>query len=151
VDDGTFFADGPATISTVAPSLFASNASGKGLAAAVLLRVKADGTQSFEPVARFDTATSAFVPVPIDFGVATDRLFLLLYGSGIRGRTALSAVSVSVGGTNAEVSYAGPQNDFAGLDQINTELSRSLIGRGEVTINCTVDGKAANALTVTIK
>lgn len=149
--DGAFFADSTATISTIAPSLFSSNASGKGLAAAVLLRRKADGTDSFEPVVRFDTATSTFVPVPIDFGAATDRLFLLLYGSGIRGRSALSAVSVRVGGTDASVSYAGPQNDFAGLDQINAELSRSLIGRGEVTINCTVDGQAANALTVTIK
>ena len=149
--DGAFVADGPAAISTIAPNLFSTNASGKGLAAAVLLRVKADGTQIFEPVVRFDSATGAFVPVPIDFGAQTDRLFLLLYGSGIRGRSALGAVSVSVGGTDTAVSYAGPQNEFAGLDQINAELSRSLIGRGEVTINCTVDSRTTNELTVTIK
>jgi uncharacterized protein (TIGR03437 family) len=89
--------------------------------------------------------------VPIDFGAETDRIFLLLYGSGVRGRSALTAVSVQAGGTDAPVSYAGPQNDFAGLDQINVELPRSLKGRGEVTVNLTVDNRTANAVTVTIK
>jgi uncharacterized protein (TIGR03437 family) len=63
----------------------------------------------------------------------------------------LNAVTVVVGGENATVSYAGPQGDFAGLDQINAELSRNLIGKGEVTINLTVDGRTANPVTVTFK
>lgn len=149
--NGTAVADGVIAITTTAPSLFAANASGQGVAAAVVLRVKADGTQIFEPATRFDTTTNTFVPVPIDFGVATDRIFLLLYGGGIRGRSALGAVSVKAGDVDAPVSYAGPADGFAGLDQINTELSRSLIGRGQVTVNLTVDGRAANAVTVTIK
>jgi uncharacterized protein (TIGR03437 family) len=121
------------------------------LAAAVVLRVKADNSQTFEPLTRFDSGQNKYVPVPIDFGAATDRIFLLLFGTGVRGRTALTAVSVTVGGTNAPVSYAGLQSDFAGLDQINAELPRSLIGRGEVNVNCTVDGRTANVVTVTIK
>ncbi|MEO6727172.1 MAG: hypothetical protein ABIU20_02465, partial [Blastocatellia bacterium] len=149
--DGLSVAEGAVAINAVAPSLFAANSSGAGLAAAVVLRVKADGTQIFEPLSRFDTAQNAFVPVPIDFGADTDRIFLLLYGSGIRGRSGLTAVGVQAGGTDAPVSYAGPQNDFAGLDQINAELSRSLKGRGEVTVRLTVDNRAANAVTVTIK
>jgi len=149
--NGIFVSDGVVPISAVAPALFTANSSGAGLAAAVLLRVKADNSQSFEPVTQFNSMTGTFVPVPIDFGAETDRLFLLLFGTGISGRSGLSAVSVQVGGTNAPVSYAGTQNDFAGLDQINAELSRSLIGKGEVPINLTVDGRAANAVTVTFK
>src|SRR5262249_7416818 len=38
----------------VAPGLFSANANGEGVAAAVALRVKPDGTQSYESVARFD-------------------------------------------------------------------------------------------------
>jgi uncharacterized protein (TIGR03437 family) len=149
--DGVSAADGVVAINATAPSLFAANANGNGLAAAVVLRVKADGTQIFEPATQFDAGQNKFVPVPIDFGAETDRIFLLLYGSGVRGRSALTAVSVQAGGTDAPVSYAGPQNDFAGLDQINVELPRSLKGRGEVTVNLTVDNRTANAVTVTIK
>jgi len=149
--DGSFVADGIVEIAAVSPALFTTNSSGTGLAAAVLLRVKADGSQSFEAISRFDSTTNSVVPVPIDFGAATDRLFLLLYGSGIGGRSSLNAVTVVVGGENATVSYAGTQGDFAGLDQINAELSRNLIGKGEVTINLTVDGRTANAVTVTFK
>jgi uncharacterized protein (TIGR03437 family) len=149
--NGNSIADGVIPITTTAPALFAANASGQGVAAAVVLRVKADGSQSFESATRFDTTTNSFVPVPIDFGAATDRIFLLLFGGGIRGRSALGAVSVKVGDVDAPVSFAGPAEGFSGLDQINAELSRSLIGRGPVTINLTVDGRAANAVTVTTK
>ncbi|MBP6823232.1 MAG: hypothetical protein KA368_16905, partial [Acidobacteria bacterium] len=138
-------------ISAAAPSLFTANSNGRGLASAIVFRSKANGAQSYEAVSRFDSAQNAFVPVPIDFGEETDKLFLLLYGTGIQGRSALSAVTVLVGGETATVSYAGPQGDFVGLDQINVELPRSLKGKGEVTINCLIDGRLANAVTVTFK
>ena len=48
---------GTVTISNVAPSLFAANANGAGVAAAVVFRRTASGQDSFEPVARFDPAT----------------------------------------------------------------------------------------------
>lgn len=149
--DGSFVADGIVEITSVAPALFTTNSSGNGLAAAVLLRVKADGSQIYEPISRFDSTTNSVVPVPIDFGAATDRLFLLLYGSGIGGRSSLNAVTVQVGGENAPVSYAGAAEGFAGLDQINAELPRTLIGKGTVTVNLTVDNRTANPVTVTFK
>ncbi len=149
--DGSFVADGVVEITSVAPALFTTNSSGTGLAAAVLLRVKADGSQVFEPISQLDSTTNTIVPVPIDFGAATDRLFLLLYGSGIGGRSSLNDVTVVVGGENATVSFAGPQGDFAGLDQINAELPRTLIGKGSVTVNLTVDNRTANPVMVTFK
>ncbi|MFN8003406.1 MAG: NF038122 family metalloprotease [Acidobacteriota bacterium] len=145
--DGTPFANGNVTIAAVAPSLFAANSSGKDAAAAVLLRVRGT-TQTFEPVTRFDAAQNKFVPVPIDFGPETDRLFLLLFGSGIRGRSAQTAVVVKLGDIETPVQFAGPQGDLVGLDQINLELPRTLKGKGEVIINLTVDGRAANRVTV---
>ena len=149
--DGSFVADGIVEITSVAPALFTTNSSGSGLAAAVLLRVKADGSQIYEPISRLDSTTNSVVPVPIDFGAATDRLFLLLYGSGIGGRSSLNAVTVQVGGENAPVSYAGAAEGFAGLDQINAELPRTLIGKGSVTVNLAVDNRTANPVTVTFK
>jgi uncharacterized protein (TIGR03437 family) len=137
-------ATGTIQIAPVAPGLFSANASGQGVAAAVVLRVKADGTQSYEPVAQFDTAQNRFVSVPIDFGPETDQLFLLLFGTGIQGRSAMSAVTVTIGGTNSQALFAGPQGGYVGLDQVNLSLPRSLIGRGEVDIALTIDGQPAN-------
>lgn len=142
---------GTVQIAPVAPGFFTANASGQGLAAAVALRVKADGTQSYEPVAEFDATQNRIVARPIDLGAEGDKVFLLMFGTGIRGRSALSAVSVKIGGLDGEVSFAGAQTDFLGLDQVNVQIPSALRGRGEVTINCTVNGRAANLVTVTIK
>ncbi len=90
------------------------------------------GAESFEPVAQFDQAQNRFVPVPIDLGPETDQVFLILYGTGFRFRSALSSASVKIGGAEMEVLYAAEAPGFIGLDQSNVRLSRSLIGRGEV-------------------
>ncbi|HMY76858.1 MAG TPA: hypothetical protein PLQ88_33875, partial [Blastocatellia bacterium] len=62
-----------------------------------------------------------------------------------------SGVAAQIGGANALVTYAGAQNEFAGLDQLNLLLPRSLAGRGEVDLTVTVDGKTANTVKVSIK
>lgn len=138
-------------IDSVAPGIFSATSDGQGLASAVILRVKADGTQTYEPMVRFDSSVNKFVAVPISFGDATDRVYLILYGTGIRNRASLSAVSASVGGTALPALFAGAQGQFVGLDQINLELPRSLAGRGEVDVQLSVDGKSANSVKVNIK
>lgn len=142
---------GSLQIASVAPGMFTANASGQGVVNGLALRVKADGVQSYEPLARFDPALGQIVAVPIDLGAATDQLFLILYGTGWRGRSGLPAVSLKIGGVDAEVLYAGPQGDFVGLDQLNVRLPRSLAGRGEVNIGLTVDGSPANTVKVAVR
>jgi uncharacterized protein (TIGR03437 family) len=138
-------------IETVAPGIFSATSNGLGLASAVVLRVKADGTQVYEPMVRYDSSLNKFVAVPITFGDATDRVYLVLYGTGIRNRSSLAAVSTSVGGTAVAPLFAGAQGQCVGLDQINLELPRSLAGRGEVDIQVSVDGKIANSVKVNIQ
>lgn len=138
-------------IASVAPGLFTANANGKGVAAATILRIKADGSQHFESVGAYDPAQNQFVARPIDLGPATDQVFLLLFGGGIRFRSDVANVKVKIGGVNAAVSFAGSQGSFVGLDQINAQIPRSLIGRGEVDVTLTVDGKVANVVRVAIK
>jgi uncharacterized protein (TIGR03437 family) len=142
---------GAASIANVAPGLFTANASGQGVAAAVVFRRRADGSESFEPVARFDQAQGRFLPLPIDLGPDTDQVFLILYGSGLRFRSSLSATTVNIGGVNSEALFAGEAPGFVGLDQCNVRLSRSLIGRGEVDVVLTVDGKTANTVKISVK
>jgi uncharacterized protein (TIGR03437 family) len=142
---------GTVRIESVAPGLFAANANGQGVAAAVALRIKADGTQSFEPVARYDAATNRFVSTPIDLGPASDQVFLILFGTGFRFVSSPSAATATIGGANAEVLFAGASPGFVGLDQANVRLPRNLIGRGEVDVALVVDGKTANTVRIGIK
>ena len=41
--------------------------------------------------------------------------------------------------------------EFVGLDQVNVDLLRTLIGAGEVDIVLTVDNKTANTVTLNIQ
>lgn len=149
--DGATVGQGTATIESVTPGLFAANANGQGVAAAVVLRVTSDGTQSFEPVAQFNTASNSFEAVPIDLGQATDQVFLIAYGTGLRNRSALAAVTATIGGTNADVGFAGAQGSFTGLDQINIALPRTLAGRGIVDVVVGADGKTSNTVTINVR
>jgi uncharacterized protein (TIGR03437 family) len=141
-------AAGTLQISNVAPSLFTANANGQGVAAAVALRVRANGQQVIEEVARWDAAQNRFVAAPIDLAVENEQVILILFGTGLRYRSSLSSVSARIGGTDAQVLFAGAQNDFVGLDQVNVVLPRSLAGRGEVDVVLTVDGETANTVRI---
>lgn len=136
-------------IAKVAPGLFSANANGNGVAAAVALRINGN-RQTYEPIARFDNATKQFVSMPVDLGPDNEQVVLLLFGTGVRGRSALENVSAKIGGVNAQVLYAGEQG-APGLDQINVLLPRALVGRGDVDVVLTVDGKPANTVRLNIK
>src|SRR5262249_327676 len=118
-------------IDSVAPGLFGVNADGQGVPAAVVLRIKANGAQSFEPLAQFNQTTSRFQAVPIDLGLASDQVFLVAFGSGLRGRTNNNNQAL-IGDEDAEVIFVGAQGNLAGLDQTNLRIPRSLVGRGNV-------------------
>jgi uncharacterized protein (TIGR03437 family) len=147
----TVVSNGAARIAAVAPGLFAANADGKGVAAAVMVRVGPDGTQSADLVFRCTAGAGTCVSAPVDAAGAGDTCVLLLFGTGLARRSSLGAVSVTVGGMPATVQYAGRQGEYAGLDQVNALLPGGMSGRGEVDVILTVDGQAANAVKVNIK
>jgi uncharacterized protein (TIGR03437 family) len=143
---------GDLLVKTVGPGLFAANASGQGTGAIVALKVDGAGNQTYLPVSMYDSAQQKVVPVPLSLGSETDKLYLILNGTGIRGRPSLSDVRVEVGGVAVPVIFAGAQPDFVGLDQVNIgPLPRSLAGKGEVQVVMTVDSKRSNRVTVTIQ
>lgn len=151
INAGAPVAAGEIQIAGVAPGLFSANSSGQGVANAFAFRVKANGSQSLEPVARFDPSQNGFVPIPIDLGSTNDQVFLVLYGTGLRYRSSLSTVNCSIGGVSSEVLFAGAAPGFTGLDQVNVRLPRSLAGRGVVDVTLVVDGKDANKAHVSIR
>lgn len=131
-----------AEIRAVAPGIFELNP--EGLAAASILRVAADGTQTLEPV--FMTSpTGRVIPRPIPPAADGEQLFLIGFAGGLRGHDGLSTIDVEVGGLPADTLFAGDQGAFAGLDQFNAgPLSPLLSGRSRAEILLRVDGFAAN-------
>jgi len=143
-------ASGALEVQAMAPTIFSANSTGQGVAAAQIQRVLPDGTQPPpEDVAVYDPGSGQFVASPIAFN--GDTLFLILYGTGFDGASGVNGTTVSVGGMPTTVTYSGKQSQFVGLDQIDAELPSSLAGTGQVTVNVTVDGIAANPVTITFQ
>ena len=136
-------------VSDVAPGVFSANGDGKGVAAAQMLLIGADGSQQLVPVAQCGAALLSCVARPIE--LAGDQAVLILYGTGIRGLSSMDNLRCTVGGVLAPVLYAGSQNGFAGLDQVNVAIPAELAGRGEVDVVLSVDGQLANTVTVSFR
>jgi len=135
---GATIAQGSVQVVTVAPGIFAISGSGSPPTAAGQWLRYSGGN----PVA------SGSLDTPIEFGGPGDTVYLILYGTGIRFRSSLSAVSVTAGGSGTVVEYAGAQGTFVGQDQINAILPQSLAGAGEINVIVTVDGITANTVKV---
>ena len=136
------------SVSTIAPGLFSLNPD--GLAAADVTRINGSNT-SYEPVAQLDNATGLFVAVPIDLGSDTDKVYLTLYGTGVRNRTSLDAVQVLVANVLVPVDFAGPSTASEGLDLIHVLLPGGLRGTGTATVLVTVNGVSSNGVRIAIK
>jgi uncharacterized protein (TIGR03437 family) len=137
-------------IQNVAPALFSADGTGKGVVAATAVQVQAANPQMQGPITVFQCTSTGCHSVPIQLGVDTP-IYLSLYGTGIRDRSALSNVQVTVNGIGVPVLYAGPQPSFPGFDQVNVALTLQLRGAGESNIVLTVDGQTSNVVTVNIQ
>jgi hypothetical protein len=69
---------------------------------------------------------------------------LVLYCTGVRGRSSVDGVKVQIGDLNLTPFYAGSPLQFAGLDQINVRLPRTIAGSGAVGVQVDVDGFLSN-------
>src|SRR4030095_8782123 len=125
--------------------IFTANANGKGVPAALAYHTR-DGR--YDLVASPARSKACFVHNPIDLHYENDQVFLLLYGTGLRlpGQT----IKALLGGEKLTAAYA-PVQGFDGLDQINVELPRTLIGRGIVECTLTGDGFPTSSNRVTIE
>ena len=137
-----------AEIQASAPSLFSANGDGKGVAAATAVRmVIATRIQSPVTVFQCGDQVASCMSVPIDPGLDAP-VYLSFFGTGIRGA---KTVSVTIGGVEVPVMYAGPQPGYPGMDQINVPLILSLRGKGLVDVVVTADGVASNAVQINVQ
>ncbi len=102
-----------------------------------------------EPIFEF-SPEEGFVTKPIDLGPEGQQVFLIIFGTGMRG--AAGAVSATIDGELVAVNGPVPHAFLIGLDQANLgALSRTFIGRGEVDVILIVDGKPSNVVKFNIQ
>jgi uncharacterized protein (TIGR03437 family) len=147
VDGG--FASLDVQVNPVAPGLFTANGDGKGVAAAFLTRVAHGQVVRTEPLYRCDATGRNCQPVPFRFGPEGEDAFLILYATGLRARP--GSVIVRVADRDLSPIYAGPQNQYDGLDQVNTLLPRGLAASGLIELKLVVDGLSSNSGSIHIE
>jgi len=148
---GQVTASGPIQIAPVAPALFVVNTD--YLAAANVVKVSQNGDATFESIYRTDQNGNV-TALPIDLGIETDLVYLILYGTGIRNNVALSAVTAIIeGGPSLPVTYAGPQGTYEGFDQVNILLPHALASSSprQVGVELTVAGQPSNLVTLLVQ
>jgi len=147
--DSTAVLTGSVTIGSSNPGLYSMNADGAGVAAANAYRVTSSNQRVNEQEFTCDrTAARSCLPVPLNLGAAGDTLYIELYGTGIRGA---AAVQCFVAGESVPVLYAGPSPSFAGLDQVNISIPKSLAGAGSVRVYLVADGVASNVVGLSVQ
>ena len=126
-------------VGQVGPTLYTLMGTGSGPVAATALKISA-GPPPVSTPESFPLDVTGNVPV-----------YLTIYATGIRNRSSLDNVLVTINGVSLPALYAGAQPSFAGLDQINVQLPASLHGSGAANIVVKVDQHQANSVTVNIQ
>lgn len=142
---------GTVSIGPVSPAFYTMNATGSGVVAAYIVRVAASGAQTTEPVYSCTGGAGTCTTRPIDMSNPADQIYLVMFGTGLRGRSSLDNVAVVIGKQRVKALYAGAQGSYPGFDQMNVLLPRSLAGAGVVDIAVNVDGAAANTVQIQIR
>jgi uncharacterized protein (TIGR03437 family) len=140
----------PGTIDTVAPGLFSMTGTGSGVAAATAIATQVANPQIRSDVPVFSCAASVCTAVPVRLGIDTP-IYATFFGTGIRNRSSLSNVTVTIHGVQVPVLYAGPSPGSIGLDQVNVALTLNLRGAGEADVVVTVDGHTSNAVSMNLQ
>jgi uncharacterized protein (TIGR03437 family) len=120
--------NGKTYLESIAPALFTMPLENQNYAAASVLRIRADGTRTVESLAAVSAVDGSLAPLPVEFGLPGDELYLSLYGTGFSNIQA-GSVSVTLASEDTKVLYVGPQGGMAGLDQINIPIAQSLKGQ----------------------
>ncbi len=133
-------------LAPVGPSLFAANEGGVGPAAAAYQRfnnvpVQIDAGITFTPA-----AAGSRQNLPLQFGAATDSLYVSFFGTGFRRTTSMTC---RVGGVDVPAIGAAAQSQYPGLDQaVCGPFPRTLAGAADVNAELIFDGRAANVVTL---
>lgn len=115
-------------------------------AGSALLRIIRDNGSAAEIAMEIAAVSPGIFAVVPQAAESTGEVFLVIFGTGVRNA---DAVTVAANGQQVPVTFAGPQGQFVGLDQVVAgPLPAGL--SGELSVVMTADGAASNAASGTI-
>ncbi|MBS1808966.1 MAG: DUF4394 domain-containing protein [Acidobacteria bacterium] len=141
---------GSVTITSAAPGLFTADASGRGSAV---------GFSTFDGLTRQSLTNTDGSERTVAPGTAANPNYLELFGTGFRRAVASNptdangvaeAVTATIQGVPATVTYAGVAPGWMGLDQINVAIPPELAGLGKLNVRLVINGQSSNVVTFTI-
>lgn len=138
---------GSQLINRAKPGIFTLNAAGTGTAA---------GLTTFDGVNFLPLVNPDGTERPVDPGTAARPNFLVLFATGLRNTPAANpndqngvaeAVTATIQGQTATVTFAGAHPTFQSVDQLNIIIPPQLANAGQVTLQLTVNGQTSNSIT----
>lgn len=148
VRNGSTVAEDSIDAIATSPSLFSRSVDGILRPLGEIVYQDATGVTRTTPLLT-ESSTGSLSPGRLRFSLAAGPITLVLYGTGLNG--ANQTVTARVADVSANVSYAGPQGQFAGIDQFNIEVPRSLAGRGDVMLSISCNGMPTTAVRLSIE
>lgn len=137
------------TISSAQPGIFSANGSGSGQG--IILGVMADGSQVLadatnpvsagEAVVMYATGLGSVAPPVMDGSAAPSSPLSRL----------TDPATVTIGGANAKILYAGLAPGFAGLYQVDAIVPASTTTGNSVPVVITVDGQSSPVVTIAVQ
>jgi uncharacterized protein (TIGR03437 family) len=125
INNNGVISTGTVKIVDAAPGVFAANGAGNGAAAAQCAQVTPDGL-----------GLTISQP-PCSIGNTAQANTLIIYGTGWRNATGLQ---VKIGDQTLTPTFSGPQPNFAGLDQMNVNLTEPLADKADLEVVVTIPG-----------
>jgi uncharacterized protein (TIGR03437 family) len=129
-------------ISTAAPAFFTINGRGTGTPFASVMIVPQSGDTVSTPAY---SCSAQCGPLAIDLPADAREIYLILYATGLRSYTEINA---SLGNLPAEVLYAGPTQQFPGVDQVNLRIANPGSISGIQALRLSADGFEANLVSL---
>jgi uncharacterized protein (TIGR03437 family) len=142
---------GTVDIAPVAPAFYTMNQNGQGVVAGYVQVLPASGPSTYVPVYSCPGGGTPCTTSPIDVSDRSNKYFLTMFGTGLRGRSSLQGVSVTIANQRVQVLYASAQGQYDGFDQLDVQIPNSLAGAGVVNVVATVDGAMSNAVQIQLQ
>jgi uncharacterized protein (TIGR03437 family) len=135
-----------------APALFTTAPAWSRLPLAAISHLRSDGTTWDDWILQTGLeGRGGTTSDRAEFADEDEELILSLYGTGIRQRSSLAEVEVIIGGTAAQVLYAGPQWGYAGIDEVRVRVPHEVRGSGLCTVELRIGLQRAREIQVFIR
>lgn len=138
----------PVTVALAQPAIFTKNQTGKGQGLIFVatpsgpaLAQPSSPAKARDVIVLYCSGLGAVDP-PIPAGTAAPSSPL---------SQTVNPVSLSIGGVEAEVSFAGPTPGFTGLYQVNAIVPEGVLAGNEVPVVLTVAGQASPRVTMAVQ